>query len=147
MPNITAKWLGHPIADPKHHEELEHKAGIKEFEEGLPQESAETATMHEYLLEQHLDGASHHMSQLRAHANQGNKALGNNHERMYKLHLGKLAQLDPHVYGKALNSGDTHPNITAKVKNDAKASDRYNSHKSDILLFNYGGPNDSSKKQ
>jgi hypothetical protein len=142
--NVLPKWLGHLIVDHKHVADLESKAGEHEFLHGHPASHAEQLALKEYYLDNHLDAAAHHMSNLRSHANQGNKGIANNHERMYKLHLGQLAQIDPQTY--TTNTLEPHPNITAKVKKDLKASDRYSPHKADQLLFGFGGPNDDSKK-
>jgi len=63
----TAQWLGQPIVDPAHVHDLETRAAIHEFGGSrLPRHAAEAQAYRDYIKDQRLVAAAHHLAGMKA---------------------------------------------------------------------------------
>lgn len=95
MPVQSAQWLGRPILDAAHGNDLEQRAAIHEFGPNrLPRHAAEEQAHKEYVREQRLTAAAHHLNGMKAAQAVGDMESARQHGMMYELHT-KACGLDP----------------------------------------------------
>ena len=89
-------WMGHPVTSKKDIEDLERLSAIKEFVGKLPRADAEKAAHREWLRNQHLSGAAHHLAGMKAAAAAGGSdEEAKKHFMYYSAHMGALGH-NPH---------------------------------------------------
>ena len=95
-PNKRHEWMGRPVTGPKDVETLEQLAAVKEFAGKLPRHEAEKAAYKEYMRQQHLAGASHHLSGMKQAGAAGKSdEAAKQHFMYYAAHMGQLGY-DPY---------------------------------------------------
>jgi len=87
-------WLGRPIISPEHSQGLELSAAANEFDKGMSRHDAEEKAHNDYVRDQRLRAAAHHLSGIKAAQGSGDFAEAGKHGAMYELHLKALG-LDP----------------------------------------------------
>jgi hypothetical protein len=121
------QWQGRPIVAEAHVPELEHRAAILEFQDGLTRDDAEHQAHQEYLQDHHRQAAAHHLRGLRAAQASGDPSEARKHGLSYGLHLQALGH-------------DEFDAVPKEIQDLAAADDRhghykFKAHRSDRLLL------------
>lgn len=127
------KWLGQPIADPRHAELLEQDAAVNEFGKKMPRPEAERAAYGDYVRGQRVKAAAHHLAGMRAASAAGDKESARKHGLMYELHSRAIGH-DP--------AGPVHPAVAAAAESERPKVYKFKSHQGD--LFALGQPSQPS---
>lgn len=106
-------WLGHPVRDEEHERDLNLRAAVDQFQNGLTREDAEHKAKHEDRMDRHQKAAAHHLSGLRAANAVGNTEDAKRHHSMYSLHVRALGKdpsgaVPPEVQRHAESSEQSH---------------------------------------
>jgi hypothetical protein len=128
-------WLGRPIAKPEDAHGLETKAAIHEFNHKLPRHQAEQKAYDEYVHENHVGAAAHHLSGMKAAQASGHMEEARKHGVLYEMHINalghaahqpvplevqaKAAEGGEPVYKFKPHSGDVH--VLTKFEEMAKS--------------------------
>lgn len=86
-------WLGRPIFDESHREELEKQAAINEYIHGMPRNVAEEKAYADYKRRFHAEAAAHHLHGMnlgRALGGEEGAKLSAQHAACYQLHMRGL---------------------------------------------------------
>ena len=110
----TATWLGRPILDDAHTPQLEMLAAANEFRDKLPRAKAEAKAFLDYVRDQRLDAAAHHLSGIKAASAAGDMETARKHGTMYYTHmralgLNPLDAVPPEVLAKLNAPGRPRP--------------------------------------
>lgn len=125
---MNKKWQNRQIFKDTHMDDLERRAALKEFEDGMPRSQAETAAYEEYLREHHSAAAAHHLRGLRAAQAAGDLDEARIHGEAYHQHMTKLGH----------DSMDQVPDyIKALTEDEGKPRHyKFKAHPADALLIN-----------
>ncbi len=88
--NDDRLWLGRPVLDKAHVNDLERQAAIHEFDSKLPRPEAEAQAYSGYQKRQHQEAAAHHLLGMKAGLALGAPDDARRHSLLYDLHLQKL---------------------------------------------------------
>jgi hypothetical protein len=107
-------WMGHPVRDEKHAQDLHLKAALYQFHDGMPRDKAEERVKHEDRVERHQKAAAHHLEGIKAAHTIGNLEDAQRHHDMYSLHMKALgydpAEAVPHEVARHRDGDDwKHP--------------------------------------
>lgn len=123
----ASQWMGRPIIDPEHAHDLETRAAIHEFHNKLPRHKAEERAHLEYVRDQRLTAAAHHLNGMKAAQAVGDMESARQHGMMYELHTKALG-LDPLQPPSA--------EITSKLRGEvAPKVYRFKAHKGDLYAL------------
>jgi len=124
---MQGKWQNRQIFKDTHKDDLERRAALKEFEDGMPRKQAEDAAYQEYLTEHHSAAAAHHLRGLRAAQASGDIDEARIHGEAYHQHMTKLGH----------DSMDQVPDSIAKLVEDEGKPRHYKfkAHAADALLM------------
>lgn len=108
-------------------DDQEHRAALKEFEDGLPREHAEKEAYEGYLKEHHQSAAAHHLRGMRAAQASGDLDEAKLHGEAYHHHMTKLGH----------DSMDQVPDeIKALTEDEGKTRHyKFKAHPADKLLI------------
>lgn len=124
----TAQWLGRPIVDPAHVHDLEQRAAIHEFHGRLPRQAAEEQAHKEYIRDQRLTAAAHHLHGMKAAQAVGDMEAARQHGMLYELHV-KACGLNP--------TAPPSSEITSKLSGETPPRVyRFKAHKGDLYALN-----------
>lgn len=119
-------WMGRTISRDTDADDLETRAALLEFGEGVPRSQAEDQAHREYLREQHRGAAAHHLRGLRAAQASGDLEEGRKHGEAYHQHLSRLGH----------DSMDQVPDEVKELVEDEERHThyRFKAHGADRLL-------------
>lgn len=105
------QWLGRPILDPTHHQDLETRAAMNEFHHKMPRHEAEQRAHDDYVKEQRERAAAHHLAGMKASMATGNHEDARRHWALYDLHLKALGKesvgaIPPEIEKRMMEDGD-----------------------------------------
>ena len=120
-------WLGKPIVDQDHVHQLEQEAAVHEFHNKLPRHEAEVKAHSNYVREQRLGAAAHHLAGVKASQATGDMESARNHGMLYELHCKALG-LDPYA-------PPSHE-ITSKLQGDSPTRIyKFKPHRADMYAI------------
>jgi len=120
------KWLGkYPVLHPDHLNDLETLAGVHEFGNKMPRHEAEKKAYGDYVEDQRLSAAAHHLAGLKAAQAAGNQPAAIKHGQMYSLHSQALGH-------EAI--GEPHKHVAARMQN-IKGIANFKAHKGDYFAL------------
>jgi len=90
MAKNDGMWQGRRIMDGGHAAELDHRAAVLEFGRGLTREAAEEQAHGEYVRDQHLNAAAHHLMGAKTAKAAGAIEEAQRHGALYSQHLKAL---------------------------------------------------------
>jgi len=111
-------WNGHNIIDAEHVHDLEARSAIHEFQSKLPRQEAEALAHKEYLQDQAMHAAAHHLIGMKAAKESGHDEAAAKHGERYKsaltaAGLDTVGPVPPEVIermkGKVLYNFKKHP--------------------------------------
>lgn len=88
------EWQGRPIISKAHIPDLESRAAVLEFEEGLSRDMAEDQAHEEYAREHHKAAAAHHLKGLQDARDSGDLDEARKHGEAYARHINALGYDD-----------------------------------------------------
>lgn len=123
-----ALWKGRSIVHPKDSEDLDRRAAVHEFKGGLERGAAEDKAHSDYVRENHLDAAAHHLAGVRGSQAVGDMVNARKYGVLYDLHAAGAGHnpLDP-----------VHPDIERRMQMGAGKQYKFKSHRGDALLLNH----------
>jgi hypothetical protein len=121
------QWLGRPILDEDHVQDLETNAAINEFHRKMPRAQAEQRAYEDYVQEQRARAAAYHLAGMKAAMAAGNREDARKHWALYDLHLKALGK----------ESVGAVPPEVQKWMEDQKPVYRFKAHKGDMYVL-YG---------
>jgi hypothetical protein len=122
------QWLGRPILDDSHIQDLETRAAVNEFHSKMPRADAERAAHEEYVKEQRERAAAHHLAGMKAAEATGNHEDARKHWALYDLHLKAL--------GKE-SIGSIPPEVEKRMSEDQGQAPvyKFKAHKGDLYAL------------
>jgi hypothetical protein len=121
----TTSWLGKPILDNAHVGQLELLAAANEFRDKLPRHQAEAKAYLDYVRDQRLEAAAHHLGGIKAASALGDMETARKHGTLYELHMKALGfnPMDavPHEVMSKLNA----PGRPSQARFKAHAGDTF----------------------
>lgn len=120
------QWLGRPIIDPSHVQDLETRAAVNEFHAMMPRAQAEAAAHDDYVKEHRERAAAHHLAGMKASMATGNHVDARKHWALYDLHLKALGK-------DAI--GAVPPEIERRLAEGDKPLYRFKPHKGDLYAL------------
>lgn len=130
MPQAAVpQWLGrYPIVDADHVHDLDTRAALKEFHDKLPRHEAEAAAHADYVRDQLVEAAVHHLTGLQAAHAAGDHDAAKRHGVMYGLCVKRI---DP----KANIAGEPPPEVATRAKNAPAQVYRFRAHAGDAFAL------------
>lgn len=123
----NSMWLGRPIVSQEHANDLEIAAAANEFDKGMSRHDAESKAHDDYIRDQRLSAAAHHLSGIKASQGSGDLSEAQKHGALYQLHLKALG-LDP--------MGPVPPEVQAKMNApDRKKIYGFKAHAGDLFAL------------
>jgi hypothetical protein len=122
------QWLGRPIVDHGHVQDLETRAAMNEFGHKMPRHQAEQVAHDSYVQEQRERAAAHHLAGMKAAMATGNHEDAKKHWALYDMHLKSL--------GKE-SIGAVPPEIEKRMMEETgeKPLYRFKAHKGDLYAL------------
>lgn len=120
------QWMGRSIAHSSHIHDLERAAALKEFGNGMDREDAEKQAYHEYLRDQHVHAAAHHLRGLQAAQGSGDLEEARLHGEAYHHHMSRAG----------FDSMDRVPEeVRGIMEHEGKGRHyKFKAHPADVLL-------------
>jgi hypothetical protein len=126
-PKVFPKWLGrYNIVDADHVHDLDTRAAINEFHFKLPRHEAEAKAHKDYVHDQLVEAAAHHLVGMQAARGAGDREAEAKHGAMYKLTVKALG--GDHV-------GEPPEEVATKAKNTPATVYRFKAHKGDAFAL------------
>lgn len=119
-------WQGRPVASESHKKLLEMSAAAHEFKHKMPKSEAEGKAYEEYVHQQHVEGAAHHLASIHAANATGDTEAGKKHWALYELHNKALGHQ---------SVGEPHPEVKAHMEKGGLNVIKFKPHKSDIFAI------------
>lgn len=123
-----ALWKGRGIVHEKDGLDLDRRAAVHEFKGGMERGAAEDQAHKDYVKENHLDAAAHHLAGIRAAQAVGDMQAARKHGVLYDLHASGAGHnpLEP-----------VHSEVEARLAANVGRHYRFKSHRGDALLLNH----------
>jgi len=129
MAQTFPQWLGrYPMVDAEHVHDLDTRAALKEFHEKMPRHEAEAAAHKDYVHDQLVEAAVHHLTGLKAAHAAGDMETAKKHGVMYGLCVKRI---DP----KANIAGEPPPDVATRAKNSPGQGFRFRAHAGDAFAL------------
>lgn len=122
MPTKAATWKGREILDPEDIKDLEMRASIHEFHDGLERHNAEHKAYVDYRRDKLFDAAAHHYRGVKSAHGIGDLDTARKHGALYVLALKELNHDDP------INPPDE---VKKRAENPDKELHKFSSHPGD----------------
>lgn len=124
---VFPKWLGHySIVDADHVHRLETMAAINEVGKKMPRAEAESQAHKQYMREQLIEAASHHLAGLKASQGAGDQDSMKRHGLMYSLAMKGLGH-DP--------LAEPPPEVMEHLKHQPQSVYKFKAHPADAFAM------------
>lgn len=132
------QWMDRPVLNQDHLSDLDQRAAIHEFTHRLPRHEAEEHAYQDYIREQRVQAAGHHLKGMKIAQAAGDQDSARRHHLMYTMHIQALGE-DP--YGPPPAAVEAHANHEPSVGYKFKA------HHGDFFALPHEAPQVAQKSE